>query len=101
MSEAGLGLDAECRRLANGSHVPTALEDFDDALLSVLREISQRLFVDNSNVTYPTKALLLISGLMPALDNRVRAGLGRAGFSGVKKLSFSFLLTRRVPMERS
>jgi hypothetical protein len=88
MSQAGLAVDAECRRLVNGSHVPGDLKDFDDTLLSVLREISQRLFVDNTNVTYPMKVLLLISALMPALDNQVRAGLGRAGFSGVKRTQF-------------
>ncbi|MNH32672.1 hypothetical protein D3C79_931320 [compost metagenome] len=40
------------------------------------------LFFNNTSVTYPMKGMLLITGLMPALDSQVRGGLTRAGKSG-------------------
>jgi len=88
ISNTALGFDVDRRRLVNGLHVSSDLKDFDENLLSVLREISRRLFVNNTNITYPLKVLLLISGLMPALDSQVRRGLGHAGFSGVNRTQF-------------
>jgi len=75
-------------RLVNGVHDREALADFDATLLLVLRTLSDGLFLVNTNVTYPMKALLLISGLMPALDGQVRDGLGNAGFEGVARTQF-------------
>jgi hypothetical protein len=88
IARAGLGVDGQCRRLIDGSHVSAELKNFDETLLSALHDFYQRLFVNNTNVTYPMKVLLLVSGLMPALDSQVRAGLGRAGFRGVNKTQF-------------
>lgn len=82
-----LGFDRGLR-LVNGVHDREALADFDATLLLVLRMLSDGLFLANTNVTYPMKALLLISGLMPALDSQVRSGLGNAGFKGVDRTQF-------------
>lgn len=61
---------------------------FDATLLGVLGALSRRLLVGNTNTTYPMKAVLLITGLMPALDSQVRTGLGRAGFAGIATTRF-------------
>jgi len=61
---------------------------FDELLLGTLGALAKGLFLNNTNVTYPMKALLLITGLMPALDGQVRRGLKRAGFRGVDKTQF-------------
>jgi len=87
-SITNLGFDHRFRRLVNGTHSSEVLEDFDMRLLSVLRSFSDLVFLDNTNVTYPMKALLLVSGLMPALDSQVRTGLGIAGLKGVNKTQF-------------
>jgi hypothetical protein len=50
------------------------------------------LFINNTSITYPMKALLLITGLMPALDSQVRGGLtlaGKAGFTGQQLLPWN------------
>jgi hypothetical protein len=62
---------------------------FDSELLEVLKMLADGLFINSTNVTYPMKALLLITGFMPALDSQVRKGLQRAGipgFSGTRYL---------------
>lgn len=82
-----LGFDGG-RRLVNNDYNRETLEKFDTTLLDVIQELSNSLFKKNTNVTYPLKALLLISGLMPALDSKVRSGLGNAGFRGVDKRQF-------------
>lgn len=79
-------------RLLDGVHDREALADFDATLVCVLQKLSHLLFLDNTNVTYPMKALLLICGLMPALDSNVREGLGEAGFEGVGRGRTQFLL---------
>lgn len=70
------------RRLAAGSPFATAAH-FDQCLLAALRKLAAGLFYGATNVTYPMKVLLLITGLMPALDGRVRGGMATAGLSGV------------------
>jgi hypothetical protein len=62
---------------------------FDETLFRVLHALAEELFEANTNVTYPMKAVLLITGLMPAFDGQVKAGLARAGmrgFSGTRYL---------------
>lgn len=61
----------------------------DSRMLATLRLLADRLLVGNTNVTYPMKTALLVTGLMPALDSQVRTGLGRGGFEG---LTGQFLL---------
>jgi hypothetical protein len=60
----------------------SSLNQFDTELLSILEALAHALFINNTNVTYPMKALLLITGFMPAFDSQVRKGLQRAGISG-------------------
>lgn len=69
------------------THSLDNIESYDDGQrhIELLNTLSKRLFVDNRSVTYPMKAHLLLTGYMPALDGRVRAGLGKAGFGGVDK----------------
>ncbi|RMV83071.1 hypothetical protein ALP03_01534 [Pseudomonas amygdali pv. tabaci] len=62
---------------------------FDQEILGILNTLASVLFFNNTNVTYPMKALLLITGLIPALDSQVRGGLtraGKAGFTGQQLL---------------
>jgi len=44
--------------------------------------------IGNTNVTYPMKALLLITGFMPAFDGRVRTGLQRGWFLGMNRTQY-------------
>jgi hypothetical protein len=78
------------RRYKSGTPAArTTLMRFDSNLLFLLRNLSQHLFVGNTNVTFPMKALLLITGFLPALDSeRVRTGLERGGFLGMKKTQY-------------
>jgi hypothetical protein len=84
----------EGRRTVNALADGEAAASFDSRLLELLQVLAMSLFANNTNVTYPMKALLLITGLMPALDSQVRTGLGRVGFTGVDKSQF--LLPRTV-----
>ncbi|MGY4525150.1 hypothetical protein [Pseudomonas sp. TE21394] len=62
---------------------------FDIEILNTLACLASGLFINNTSVTYPMKALLLITGLMPALDSQVRKGLrlaGKVGFTGQQLL---------------
>jgi hypothetical protein len=71
--------------------IPTtqaALNAFDNHLFFVLRTLGSGLFRGNTNATYPMKAVLLITGLMPAFDSQVRRGLQRGGFTGMNKTQY-------------
>jgi len=71
--------------------IPTtqaALDSFDTNLFVALHALAKGLFIANTNATYPLKAALLITGLMPAFDSRVRRGLQRGGFGGTNKTQF-------------
>jgi hypothetical protein len=83
-----LTLTGGTTRTVNGVGSMSALARFDYGLLVSLRALADSMFVGNTNVTYPMKALLLLTGIMPALDSQVRKGLGKAGFSGVDKTQF-------------
>lgn len=65
-----------------------SVAEMDGNLVKVLRLLGEKLFRDNTNVTYPMKALMLISGYMPALDSQVRCGLAKANISGVGATRF-------------
>ena len=75
-------------RCLNGSISPVTLSTFDHDLLSALNCLASSLLVSNTNVTYPMKALLLITGFMPAFDSQVRAGLAIGGFVSCNKTSW-------------
>lgn len=80
-------VDGSLRRIGNLADEAYLLE-FDKRLLSVLSNISTLLLIGNTNVTYPMKVLLLLTGFMPALDSQVRQGLSSAGFVGTKATQF-------------
>ena len=69
---------------------PEELAAFDSNLLDVLRAVGERLFIANKNLnaTYPMKAVLLVTGFMPAFDSQVRIGLQNGGFRGMNKTQF-------------
>lgn len=74
----------ESHRIFRSALCHTELETFDLHLLAILNKLADALFIGNTNVTYPMKALLLITGFMPALDSQVRKGLTRAGMPGLR-----------------
>ena len=75
-------------RLIGNSADKEQLEEFDKRLILVLNAISKSFLIANTNVTYPLKVLLLLTGFMPAFDSQVRSGLARAGFPGIKSNQF-------------
>jgi hypothetical protein len=75
-------------RVVGGANTAASRLAFDTNLTSVLSQLSMGVLVGNTNVTYPMKALLLLTGFMPALDRQVRKGLGGAGFSGTNVTRF-------------
>lgn len=75
------------RRLKAGAPIETVGE-FDKCLIETLNMLAAVLMVGNTNVTYPMKALLLITGLMPAYDSQVKGGLAVAGVSGINKTHY-------------
>lgn len=82
-------LSQERGRLFNPEASFNDVRRFDIELLSILTSLASGLFINNTSVTYPMKALLLITGLMPALDSQVRKGLrlaGKEGFMGQQLL---------------
>lgn len=80
---AALVFDAAGLRILSSGSPFAASDEFDSELLSTLNSLAAAFLIDNTNVTYPMKALLLVTGLMPALDSQVRRGLKRAGMSGL------------------
>jgi hypothetical protein len=54
----------------------------DLTIIDTINMISRTFFIGNMNITYPMKALLLLTGFMPALDSQVRSGLQATGFTG-------------------
>lgn len=77
-----IGVDAGVRTSAAN------ILDTDNNLVRVLRLLGERLFTNNTNVTYPMKALMLITGYMPALDSQVKSGLADTGISGINTTQF-------------
>lgn len=85
LSSLAIARDRRVTQQARG--LATSL-DVDTTLLSALRELSDQVFLGNTNVTYPMKTVLLITGFMPAFDSQVRRGLGNAGFAGMDATRF-------------
>jgi hypothetical protein len=83
-----MGVAGGARSIAANFDTPSAPRDFDAGLFRVLAALAGGLFVNNTNATYPMKAVLLITGLMPAFDSQVKAGLGRGGFHGTDKTQY-------------
>jgi hypothetical protein len=62
-------LDVVGGRRVLGEGAPFAnVAEFDRALIDTLNMLADALLPGNTNVTYPMKALLLITGLAPAYD---------------------------------
>ena len=81
-SLASFSLNLQEHRLLDSDAPLNDVGAFDQEILGILNTLAEVLFINNTSVTYPMKALLLITGLMPALDSQVRAGLTRAGKAG-------------------
>lgn len=62
--------------------------DVDALLINVLNRLADKLFINNTNVTYPMKAFMLLTAYMPAYDSNVRKGLTRGGYSGFATTRF-------------
>jgi hypothetical protein len=75
-------------RCCGGIIAAPTVANFDHNLFYALATLAKGLFVNNTNATYPMKALLLVTGLMPAFDNQVRNGLHLGGFSGTHKTQY-------------
>jgi hypothetical protein len=72
-----------------GSRISQAdIQASDENTVKILRLLGNRLFTNNTNVTYPMKALMLMTGYMPALDSQVKSGLDHAGITGVNTTQF-------------
>jgi hypothetical protein len=63
------------------------VQKIDADLFSALHALSSGLFRRNRRVTYPMKALLLITGFMPAFDTQVCTGMRRGGLHGMSSLT--------------
>ncbi|WP_327438711.1 hypothetical protein [Pseudomonas donghuensis] len=88
-SLSAFSLDQQENRLLENNAPFNEAGAFDKEILGILNTLADVLFFNNTSVTYPMKALLLITGLMPALDSQVRGGLtraGKAGFTGQQLL---------------
>jgi hypothetical protein len=82
-----LGVVDGKRCLLQGAPFAT-VQEFDRHLIAALGLLADALLEGNTNVTYPMKALLLITGLMPAYDSQVKGGLALAGVTGIDKTSY-------------
>lgn len=78
-SLAAFSLNQQEHRLLDSNAPINDVGAFDKEILGILNRLADVLFFNNTGITYPMKALLLITGLMPALDSQVRGGLTRAG----------------------
>jgi hypothetical protein len=85
---AGPNIVAGSRVFTGLGAPPLSVQSFDSHLFNAMERVSRGLFVANTNVTYPMKAILMIAGLMPAFDRRVRDGLNRGGFAGMSSTRY-------------
>ena len=87
-ASSGLRLDLQGARGLTPTSLFDDVKSFDHDLLHTLAELAEAFFENNTNVTYPTKTLLLITGLAPAWDSQVRKGLRRSGMTGMSGTQF-------------
>jgi hypothetical protein len=83
-----LGVTNGHRSIDGKAGTPEELGGFDSNLICALGLLAKHLFVENTNATYPMKAALLVTGLMPAFDSKVRRGLQRGGLLGMDKTQY-------------
>jgi hypothetical protein len=86
-----LGLNGQYRTL-NAPNSSLTVADLDAIHASALQAVADNFLEGNTNVTYPMKAILLLTGFSPAFDSQVRGGLRAAGFSGMAATQFSMPL---------
>jgi hypothetical protein len=67
-----LGLNGQ-RRTLNDPSDSLTVAGLDAIHVSLLQAVSNSFLVDNTNVTYPMKAILLLTGFSPAFDSQVGA----------------------------
>jgi hypothetical protein len=68
-------------------------ESVEELILSGLA-MMERLFEDNGAVTYPSKALLLITGRFIGIDSNVRAAIAASGEPGFRETRFPMPIKR-------
>lgn len=73
---------AGARCLRTGHSSPLALQT---DIVESLQHLASGLFADNTEITYPTKALMLLTGISVALDSNVRIGGCKAGLCGLRQ----------------
>lgn len=88
VSVSRLGLNGQHRTLTAPDNSLT-IAGLDVIHVSLLQTVSNCFLLDNTNVTYPMKAILLLTGFCPAFDSQVRSGLSAAGFIGMAATQFS------------
>ena len=91
ISLSRLGLNGQHRTL-NAPNNSVTVADLDAIYGCVLQALADNLLEGSTNVTYPMKAILLLTGFSPAFDSQVRSGLRDAGFSGMAATQFSMPL---------
>jgi len=89
-----LGVSGKNRFVDNQKPGLDKLNTIDSKLIYILNYLAEKLFFDNTNVTYPMKTLLLLAAYMPAFDSNVREGLKRGGFAGFS--STRLVLPKRI-----
>lgn len=71
------------QKIMYSNHIFSSVNDFEKCLCDTLKYIANHFFdySENINITvvYPQKVLLLLTGLMPAIDVNVREGIARSG----------------------
>lgn len=82
-ASTSIGLDPHGNRRITQPAGFQNVAGFDRALMESLTLTSAHFLIGNTNITYPTKCLLLLTGLMPAIDSRVRDGMTRIGYPGL------------------
>jgi hypothetical protein len=82
-----LTLDADGRPLVGGRRHLADQERIEGSVFAALRT-TDRLFIGNTSVTYPSKALMLLTGRFIGLDSNVRAGISRADEPGFRETRF-------------
>ena len=83
------------RRTINNVASEDQIDQLDNDVIFALRSLAAGVLTNNTNVTYPMKSLLLLTGNAPAFDSQVRGGLAAAGFRGFSNTRM--LLPRNDP----
>lgn len=77
-----LGVSNKIRLIDKQRPKPDQPKDFAVKVISALNCLAEKFLIENSNVTYPMKALLLLTSHMPAFDGNVKNGLKLGGYTG-------------------